>query len=154
MLLMRWCCWWRVEQLKPGHPVSLYYPGCCCPLLNLISANINAKRLKLCYTNRIYDTGQTKPGRSSSWRQGKVPPGQAFCGMNSNRQIKPKSKTENNKSYICRANKIKPNRLVRSSSSSGSSLANLEQKLLLAHLSMVVAGQHHCQHARGSPGRS
>lgn len=56
-----------------------------------------------------------------------------------NRQIKPKSKTENNKSYICRANKIKPNRLVRSSSQGGQSRAE-------AHLSVeAAAGQAHCQ---------
>lgn len=52
-----------------------------------------------------------------------------------NRQIKPKSKTEDNKSYICRANKIKPNRLVRSSSQGGQSRA-------AAHLSVeAAAGQ-------------
>lgn len=63
-----------------------------------------------------------------------------------NRQIKPKSKTENNKSYICRANKIKPNRLVRSSSQGGQSRA-------VAHLSVeAAAGQAHSW--TGVPGRS
>lgn len=63
-----------------------------------------------------------------------------------NRQIKPKSKTENNKSYICRANKIKPNRLVRSSSQGGLSRA-------VAHLSVeAAAGQAHSW--TGVPGRS
>lgn len=52
-----------------------------------------------------------------------------------NQQIKPKSKTENNKSYICRANKIKPNRLVRSSSQGGQSReATSVWKLLLDKL--------------------
>lgn len=49
--------------------------------LNLISANINAKRLKLCYTNRIYDTGQTKDEEVEADSGRKRPP-KAFCGMN------------------------------------------------------------------------